>query len=141
MMPGQCQWKENSWSVMVPHLYLPQEQGMKGAIEKAKEIAAETAGSWIPMQFENEANIQGPQKSNCYRDTERFSKGLDYIITGVGTGGHISGVAEVLRTYAQNQSFCSRTFIITCDKWWFSSPHPIQGIGRDLSPDPEYRNT
>jgi len=80
----------------------PREKGMPGAIERAKELAASTPKSWIPQQFENEANIEIHKKTTAKEIQEDFPEGLDFIITGVGTGGHITGVAEVLKKIHPN---------------------------------------
>src|SRR6188768_600428 len=73
----------------------PREKGMKGAIARAQELAAQTPGSWIPQQFENPANIDVHERTTAQEILKDFPKGVDVIITGVGTGGHISGVAKV----------------------------------------------
>ena len=75
----------------------PKQKGMKGAIERAKELAAETPNSWIPQQFKNPANIEVHQRTTAKEILADFPDGLDAIITGVGTGGHITGVAEILK--------------------------------------------
>ncbi|MBK7094981.1 MAG: cysteine synthase A [Saprospiraceae bacterium] len=113
----------------------PREKGMKGAIEKAKEIAAETAGSWMPMQFENEANIGVHRKTTAIEILKDFPKGLDYIITGVGTGGHISGVAEVLKDiYPKTKVFAVEPSLSPVISGGSPGPHPIQGIGAGFIP-------
>ena len=75
----------------------PREKGMKGAIEKAKELSAATPNSWIPQQFDNPANIQVHVKTTAQEILTDFPNGVDYLITGVGTGGHITGVGRVLK--------------------------------------------
>jgi cysteine synthase A len=75
----------------------PREKGMKGAIERAKEVAAATPGSWIPQQFENQANVEIHRTTTAREILQDFPEGLDVLITGVGTGGHITGVTEVVR--------------------------------------------
>ena len=75
----------------------PREQGMKGAIERARALQAETPGGWMPQQFDNPANIAVHQRTTAKEILEDFPEGLDYLITGVGTGGHITGVAEILK--------------------------------------------
>jgi cysteine synthase A len=74
----------------------PRELGMKGAIAKANEVAAETPNSWVPQQFDNPANTAIHRTTTAEEIAADFPDGLDYVITGVGTGGHITGVAEVL---------------------------------------------
>ncbi len=75
----------------------PREKGMKGAIEKATELAASTPGGWMPQQFDNPANVEIHRKTSALEIVNDFPEGFDYLITGVGTGGHITGVAEVLK--------------------------------------------
>ena len=75
----------------------PREKGMKGAIEKAKELVEETPNGWMPQQFDNPANTEIHRKTTAVEILNDFPEGLDYIITGVGTGGHITGVAEILK--------------------------------------------
>ena len=75
----------------------PRELGMKGSIARAKEIADQTPNSWIPMQFDNPANVDVHRRTTAEEIARDFPDGLDYIVTGVGTGGHITGVAEVLK--------------------------------------------
>ena len=75
----------------------PRELGMNGSIARAKELAAEIPGAWIPMQFENPANVEAHRRTTAAEILRDFPEGLDYIVTGVGTGGHITGVAEVLK--------------------------------------------
>ena len=75
----------------------PKEAGTKGAIARAEEIAAATPGAWIPQQFENPANVEIHRRTTAEEILRDFPEGIDYIVTGVGTGGHISGVSEVLK--------------------------------------------
>ena len=75
----------------------PRELGMKGAIARANELQKETPKSWIPMQFENQSNVDAHKRTTAEEIFADFPDGLDYIITGVGTGGHITAVAEVLK--------------------------------------------
>ncbi|HQY26707.1 MAG TPA: cysteine synthase family protein, partial [Thermoflexales bacterium] len=75
----------------------PREKGMKGAIAKATELVASTPNAWMPSQFDNPANIDIHQRTTAREILADFPEGLDYLITGVGTGGHITGVAEVLK--------------------------------------------
>ena len=75
----------------------PREKGMKGAIARAQELAAQTPGAWIPQQFENPANIAVHERTTAQEILADFPEGLDVLITGVGTGGHLSGVAQVLK--------------------------------------------
>lgn len=75
----------------------PKELGMGGCIEKAKELITEHANSWMPMQFSNPANVQVHRDTTAQEILDDFPEGIDYLITGVGTGGHITGCAEVLK--------------------------------------------
>jgi len=75
----------------------PRELGIKGAIAKAEEIVAATPGAWMPMQFANPANVAVHKRTTAQEVVHDFPEGIDYLITGVGTGGHISGVSEVLK--------------------------------------------
>ena len=72
----------------------PREKGMKGAIERARELVAETPDSWMPMQFDNPANTEIHRNTTAQEILKDFPEGLDYLITGVGTGGHITGVPK-----------------------------------------------
>lgn len=75
----------------------PRELGMKGSIARANEFQAEIPNSWIPMQFENPSNVEVHRRTTAEEIARDFPDGLDYLITGVGTGGHITGCAEVLK--------------------------------------------
>src|SRR5215204_1510110 len=75
----------------------PREKGMKGAIERANELVANTANSWMPQQFNNKANIRVHAETTAQEILRDFPEGIDYLITGVGTGGHITGCSEVIK--------------------------------------------
>src|SRR3984885_11299865 len=75
----------------------PREGGMKGAIARAEELAAKTPGAWLPQQFENPANIAIHAATTAQEILADFPDGLDALITGVGTGGHLTGCAQVLK--------------------------------------------
>jgi cysteine synthase A len=113
----------------------PREEGIKGSIAKAHEIADKTPGAWIPQQFENPANVEIHRRTTAREILRDFPEGIDYLITGVGTGGHISGVSEVLK-----QSWPDlRTYAVEPDKSPVISggthtPHKIQGIGTGMIP-------
>ena len=113
----------------------PRELGMKGAIQKAEELLNEIPNSWMPMQFDNEANIDAHRHHTAQEILNDFPEGLDYLITGVGTGGHITGVAEILKkTVAELQVYAvepADSPIISGGK---PGPHPIQGIGAGFIP-------
>lgn len=113
----------------------PREKGMKGAIEKATELAEATPHSWIPQQFNNQANIDVHRRTTALEIEADFPDGLDYIITGVGTGGHISGVAEVLkRKFPKLKVFAVEPELSPVLSGGAPGPHPIQGIGAGFVP-------
>lgn len=113
----------------------PREKGMKGAIERSKELAAATPDSWIPQQFENEANVEIHRKTTAKEILEDFPDGVDVLITGVGTGGHITGVTEVLRTkYPNLKTFAVEPTLSPVLSGGAPGPHPLQGIGAGFIP-------
>ncbi len=113
----------------------PRELGMKGAIAKAIELAAETPDSWIPSQFDNEANITAHKENTAQEILTDFPEGFDYLITGVGTGGHITGVGEVLKQKFPNlKSFAVEPELSPVISGGSPGPHPIQGIGAGFIP-------
>jgi cysteine synthase A len=113
----------------------PREKGMNGAIEKATEIAEATPNSWIPQQFNNPANVDVHKKTTALEIAADFPGGLDYIITGVGTGGHISGVAEVLKAkFPKLKVFAVEPELSPVLSGGAPGPHPIQGIGAGFVP-------
>jgi cysteine synthase len=113
----------------------PREKGMKGAIEKANELAAETKNSWVPKQFDNPANTDIHRKTTAVEILNDFPDGLDYIITGVGTGGHITGVAEILKAQWPNlKVFAVEPELSPVLSGGSPSPHPLQGIGAGFVP-------
>ncbi|HZL12398.1 MAG TPA: cysteine synthase A [Prolixibacteraceae bacterium] len=113
----------------------PRELGMKGAIAKAIELAAETPDSWIPSQFDNEANITAHKLQTAQEILNDFPEGFDYLITGVGTGGHISGVTEVLKQrFPDLKSFAVEPESSPVISGGNPGPHPIQGIGAGFIP-------
>jgi cysteine synthase A len=114
----------------------PREKGMKGAIERAAELAAGIDGAWIPGQFENPANVEVHVRTtaqeilNDFRDTP-----LDAVITGVGTGGHITGVAQVLKKeWPSLKVFAVEPTLSPVISGGQPGPHPIQGIGAGFVP-------
>jgi cysteine synthase A len=113
----------------------PREKGMKGAIARAEELAAENENSWIPLQFDNPANIDAHRKFTAQEILADFPDGFDYLITGVGTGGHISGVAEVLKQKFPNiKVFAVEPETSPVIGGGQPGPHPIQGIGAGFIP-------
>ncbi len=114
----------------------PKEKGMKGAIAKAEEISSQTPDSWIPLQFSNPANIKAHRENTAMEILDDFPQGLDYIITGVGTGGHITGVAEVLKKeFPKLKVFAVEPVDSPVISGGAPGPHKIQGIGAGFIPD------
>jgi cysteine synthase A len=114
----------------------PKEKGMKGAIEKAQELASKIQNSWIPSQFDNVANIDAHRQHTAVEILEDFPEGFDYLITGVGTGGHISGVAEVLKKHFPDiKVFAVEPELSPVISGGQPGPHPIQGIGAGFIPE------
>jgi cysteine synthase A len=113
----------------------PRELGMKGAIARADELHTDMPGSWIPMQFENPANAEVHRRATASEIAQDFPDGLDYIITGVGTGGHITGCAERLKPlWPQLKVFAVEPTLSPVLSGGSHSPHPIQGIGAGFVP-------
>ena len=113
----------------------PREKGMNGAIARAAELVATTPGAWMPQQFENPANVEVHARTTAEEIAADFPSGIDALITGIGTGGHITGCARVLkkmwpklRVWAVEPSASP---VISGGK---PSPHPIQGIGAGFIP-------
>jgi len=119
----------------------PREKGMKGAIEKAQEIVANTPGAWMPMQFSNPANPRIHAETTAQEILRDAPEGFDFHITGVGTGGHITAVTEVLKPHFPNM----KTFAVEPEASPVISggapgPHPIQGIGAGFIPENLHTN-
>ena len=113
----------------------PREKGMKGAIEKAKEMTATLPNAWMPQQFENEANVKVHREATALEILADFPEGLDAIITGVGTGGHITGCGEILKPKMPNlKVFAVEPAASPVISGGSPSPHPIQGIGAGFIP-------
>lgn len=119
----------------------PREKGMKGAIEKATELTTSTPGAWMPQQFDNPANVAIHRETSAAEIVNDFPEGIDYLITGVGTGGHITGVAEVLKQKFPNlKVFAVEPELSPVLSGGAPSPHPIQGIGAGFIPSILNRN-
>jgi len=113
----------------------PREKGMKGAIERAGQLLQETPNAWMPQQFENEANIEVHRATTAQEILADFPDGLDYVITGVGTGGHITAVAEVLKAKFPNlKVFAVEPALSPVISGGAPGPHLIQGIGAGFIP-------
>ena len=119
----------------------PREKGMPGAIEKAKLMVSERKNAWMPGQFDNESNIEVHIRTTAQEILKDFPSGVDYLITGVGTGGHITGVAKVLKEkFPKTKVFAvepALSPVITATLTGETpkpGPHPIQGIGAGFIP-------
>ena len=114
----------------------PREKGMKGAIERAHELVAATPGGWMPQQFENPANIEVHQRTTAQEILADFADTpLDALITGVGTGGHLTGCAEVLKVkWPAMQAWAVEPTLSPVISGGQPAPHPIQGIGAGFIP-------
>lgn len=113
----------------------PREKGMKGAIEKAGELVASTPNAWMPQQFDNAANTEIHRRTTAQEILADFPDGLDYVITGVGTGGHITGVAEVLKQkFPSLKVFAVEPELSPVLSGGNPGPHPLQGIGAGFVP-------
>lgn len=114
----------------------PRERGMKGSMEKASELAAEISGAWIPSQFDNPSNPSIHEVTTALEIVEDFPDGIDYLVTGVGTGGHITGVAKILK---QKMPSIRVVAVEPADSpvisGGASGPHGIMGIGAGFIPD------
>jgi cysteine synthase A len=119
----------------------PREKGMKGAIERAAELVSQTPNAWSPSQFKNPANVEVHQKTTAQEILADFPNGLDYIITGVGTGGHISGVASVIKAKFPNVKVIAvEPELSPVLSGGSPSPHPLQGIGAGFIPENYHGN-
>jgi len=113
----------------------PREKGMKGAIARAQELLAATPNAWMPQQFENPANIQAHVHTTALEILQDFPEGLDALITGVGTGGHLTGCARVLKTkWPKLKVFAVEPSASPVISGGAPAPHPIQGIGAGFVP-------
>jgi cysteine synthase len=113
----------------------PREKGMKGAIARAQELIATTPGSWMPQQFDNPANIDIHARTTAQEILADFHDGLDVLITGVGTGGHLTGCAKVLKAaWPQLKVFAVEPSASPVISGGQPAPHPIQGIGAGFIP-------
>lgn len=114
----------------------PRELGMKGAIAKAQELAEKVPNSWIPQQFENASNPEIHRNTTAQEIINDFPQGIDYLITGVGTGGHITGVTEVLKEkFPTLKAFAVEPADSPVISGGTPGPHPLQGIGAGFIPN------
>ncbi len=113
----------------------PRELGMKGAIEKANELCRTIPNAWMPQQFDNEANIEIHRRTTAMEILNDFPSGVDYLITGVGTGGHITACGEVLKPRWPKLKVIAvepaASPVISGGK---PGPHPLQGLGAGFIP-------
>jgi cysteine synthase A len=113
----------------------PREKGMKGAIARAQELAASTPNAWIPQQFENPSNVDVHARTTAQEILKDFPEGLDALITGVGTGGHLTGCAQVLKAkWPQLKVFAVEPAASPVISGGVPAPHPIQGLGAGFVP-------
>ncbi len=113
----------------------PREGGMKGAMSRANELAEQIPGSWIPMQFDNKANPEIHRTATAAEILEHFPEGFDYMVTGVGTGGHITGVGQVLKeSFPSLKVYAVEPALSPVLGGGKPGPHPIQGIGAGFVP-------
>jgi cysteine synthase A len=113
----------------------PRAEGMKGAIARAQALVASTPGAWMPQQFENPANIDVHVRTTAQEILADFPEGIDALITGVGTGGHLTGVARVLKAqFPQIKVFAVEPAASPVISGGAPAPHPIQGIGAGFIP-------
>ncbi len=113
----------------------PREKGMNGSIARAKELIAQTPDSWMPQQFENAANVEVHMRTTAHEILADFPQGIDVLITGVGTGGHITGVAKVLKPkFPKLKVYAVEPELSPVLSGGNPGPHPIQGIGAGFIP-------
>ncbi len=113
----------------------PRAEGMKGSIAKAQELVSQTPNSWMPQQFENPANIDIHVRTTAQEIAADFPSGIDALITGVGTGGHITGCAQVLKAmWPKLKVYAVEPTASPVISGGKPSPHPIQGIGAGFIP-------
>jgi cysteine synthase A len=115
----------------------PREKGMKGSIERARQLVEQTPGAWMPQQFDNAANIEVHKRTTAQEILTDFADTpIDVLITGVGTGGHLTGCAEVLKGHWPNlKAYAVEPTLSPVISGGQPGPHPIQGIGAGFIPD------
>jgi cysteine synthase len=113
----------------------PRETGMKGAMARASELAEEVPGSWVPMQFDNLSNPEIHRSATAAEILRDFPEGFDYMVTGVGTGGHITGVGQLLKkSFPSLKIYAVEPSLSPVLSGGKPGPHPIQGIGAGFVP-------
>lgn len=114
----------------------PKEEGMKGAISKAKEMLYDIKDAWTPAQFENPVNVEIHKHTTAREILNDFPEGIDYLITGVGTGGHITGLNEILKEkFIDMQTYAVEPSDSPVLSGGDPGPHPLQGIGAGFIPN------
>ena|SRR5690554_6904960 len=114
----------------------PKEKGMKGAIEKAEALVKELPNAWMPRQFDNLVNVTAHEETTAQEVLRDFPEGIDYLITGVGTGGHITGLAKVLKArFPQVRVIAVEPELSPVLSGGEPGPHPLQGIGAGFVPN------
>jgi cysteine synthase A len=120
----------------------PKELGLSGTIAKANELVANNKNAWMPSQFTNQSNPEIHRKTTALEIANDFPNGIDYLITGVGTGGHITGISEILKEKFSNLQVIAvepnDSPIISGGE---PGPHPLQGIGPGFFPEVFNRNS
>jgi cysteine synthase A len=113
----------------------PREKGMKGAIETANEIVSSTPNAWMPAQFDNPSNTEIHRRTTAQEILNDFPEGFDYLITGVGTGGHITAVSEVLKEkFPKLKTYAVEPALSPVLSGGAPGPHPLQGLGAGFVP-------
>ena len=113
----------------------PKEKGTNGAVEKAKELVAEISNAWMPQQFENTANAEIHRQTTAQEILNDFPEGINYLITGIGTGGHITGVGEILKEkFPNTKVFAVEPTLSPVLSGGQAGAHPLQGIGAGFVP-------
>jgi len=116
-------------------LLTPREKGMKGAIERSRQLRDEIPGSWIPMQFDNQANVKAHRNTTAMEILRDFPEGIDYMFAGVGTGGHLTGCASLLKKeFPRLKVYAVEPELSPILIGGTPGPHPIQGIGAGFIP-------
>ncbi|KAF2333842.1 cysteine synthase A [Flavobacterium daemonense] len=118
------------------YVLTPREKGTSGAVERANELASTIKNSFLPSQFTNKANVEIHEKTTALEILADFPDGIDYFITGVGTGGHITGVSKILKQhFPKLQTFAVEPALSPVLSGGIPSPHPFQGIGAGFIPE------
>ncbi|GAA6764413.1 cysteine synthase A [Flavobacterium sp. CGRL1] len=118
------------------YVLTPREKGTSGAVEKANELASTIKNSFLPSQFTNRANVEVHERTTAQEILTDFPDGIDYLITGVGTGGHITGVSKILKQHFPNlKTIAVEPALSPVLSGGIAAPHPLQGIGAGFIPE------